>query len=111
VFAKPGALFKTTCGGSLSIEETLPISGNPTFTLFPNPANESVELRFQEAIAPSGAFIQLVDGAGKIVQTYTLQPGAKQAQLLLGDFAKGFYVLRLVNQRGKKLASKALLID
>jgi photosystem II stability/assembly factor-like uncharacterized protein len=111
VFAKPGALFKTTCGGSLSIEEALTISGSPAFTVFPNPANESVVLRFREPIAPSGAFIQLVDGAGKIVQTYTLQPGAKQAQLLLGDFAKGFYVLRLVNQRGKKLASKALLID
>lgn len=109
VFAKPGALFKTTCGGSLSIEETLPISGGSVFTVFPNPANESVVLRFREAIAPSGATLQLLDGAGKVAQTYAIQPGAKQAQLNVGLFAKGIYVLRLIGHYGKTATSQLLL--
>ena len=67
----------------------------PDFTaeVFPNPANEWLNIRLAQTSA--GAQLHLIDLQGRIVQQSSISKGMSQGQMSLNGLSKGIYFLRI----------------
>jgi subtilisin-like proprotein convertase family protein len=72
------------------------------FLLFPNPATETVQLAFGQALT-SDAHIQLFDLAGRQLNHWTLDLGASALNFNVQDLPKGIYLLSVNNEEGSGL--------
>ncbi|MBK7945431.1 MAG: Omp28-related outer membrane protein [Flavobacteriales bacterium] len=79
--------------GSNMIEEALEEAG---FTLFPNPANDQVDVMLNEQV--SGAVL-LRDASGRLLHRFIAGPGQRQLLLNVAGFAEGLYLVS--DERGR----------
>lgn len=95
-----------TCGDSYSeiytfttrvITNVREIEGN-AFTLFPNPATEHVQLRFEQPLA-SDLRVEWYNTAGQQLDGTSLKAGAVQLELSVNDFPAGVYLLRMATEQ------------
>ncbi|HPC98756.1 MAG TPA: T9SS type A sorting domain-containing protein [Bacteroidales bacterium] len=66
-----------------------------TVTIYPNPAGESVNIRFETPFDKQ-IMIQLVDGQGKIIKNDKIEATLLEKTLNLQDIPAGTYFLRLI---------------
>jgi len=66
-----------------------------TVTIYPNPAGESVNIRFETPVDKQ-IMIQLVDGQGKIIKNDKIEATFLEKTLNLQDIPAGTYFLRLI---------------
>jgi len=64
-------------------------------TIYPNPAGESVNIRFESPV-DNQIMIQLVDGQGKIIKNDKIEVTLMEKTLNLQDIPSGTYFLRLI---------------
>lgn len=70
------------------------------FTIFPNPADDFVQLNGAEM----GNQVRIIDISGKVIHTLTVQQTVEQINV--ADFAPGIYFLMIENQYSQKLIIK-----
>jgi len=80
-------------------------------TVYPNPAAETVNVRFQSEQAEKATHIYLMNLLGErlIRSSMTLVNGQYQQQLQVGDLAKGVYFLTVETESGNRLTQKIVL--
>lgn len=64
-------------------------------TIYPNPAGESVNIRFESPV-DTQIMIQLLDGQGRIIRNDKIEPTLLEKILNLQDIPSGTYFLRLI---------------
>ncbi len=72
------------------------------FLLFPNPATESVQLAFGQALA-SKTQVQLYDLAGRQMGAWTLLEGESSISFKVKELPKGIYLVAVNNDNGRGL--------
>jgi len=70
-----------------------------SFSIAPNPANETVRLAFSEALS-SEARLSLVNSAGQQIRHWTAASGTASLQLDLAGLAAGVYALSVQQEKG-----------
>lgn len=94
----------TTIVDTTGIRLTL---GDADFSLQPNPARGSAELRLQYPVAET-AELTLYDMQGRTVRMYPLEQGTKRVTINLEGLPAGAYLLKLLTPRG--LGTRRLLV-
>jgi subtilisin-like proprotein convertase family protein len=69
------------------------------FMLFPNPASETVQLAFGEALE-ANTRVQLIDMAGREMGTWSMDSGASSLSIQVKNMPKGIYLVSVRNQAG-----------
>lgn len=96
---------KNDCGSSTSATRSFytglvnglqDLDGN-AFSAQPNPANETLHLRFEQPLA-SALAVELSSLAGQVVQRAGIQAGEKSLDLNLAQVPAGLYLLRLAGE-------------
>jgi hypothetical protein len=89
-----------TVGTNISVEE---ITVN-RFQLYPNPANDLVQLRFESE--HPGGWLEIYDAQGKRVEAIWLNGIEQQHTLQLGEWAAGLYLVRFGPHQERLLISR-----
>lgn len=76
-----------------SIEENIEVP--VSVTVFPNPAGESVNIRF-ESLVDRLINVQILDAQGRIVKTDRIEVSVIQKTINIQDLPSGVYYLRLI---------------
>lgn len=96
-----GEGFTLQYGGNTEIDEN---SGLKDLSIYPNPANQLVNVEFNIEDAGDVTF-RIVDLTGKLIHAEEVshQGGNLTHQFNVGQLAKGFYFLRIETQNGKTI--------
>lgn len=88
--------FKSTNTSSLNTQ-----NGFETFTVFPNPANNKVQIKLETKVS-GNATIALTDLSGRLVKSFgtSLVPGMNELGLNLTDVANGVYLIQVNTEKG-----------
>jgi len=92
---------KTLTGSVYYYERVTGIEDQPEttngLTLFPNPTQDKLQVRFGQAINESVSF-RLTDALGRTLQAGQWEAGTRQAQLSLDELPAGLYTLSLTGE-------------
>ena len=88
----------------VSIDE---LQGNIAWNLFPNPANDYVELRIDPDVEIELTHVELLNPAGQVIKTIDLVNNRTNIDLDLQDLSDGLYFVSL-NSNGNRVAIKKL---
>jgi hypothetical protein len=90
----------------ISIDENV---GSVNFSVFPNPANDFVNIRFNEFNA--NVSIELINALGQVVYSEVIEKttSGESAELNTSNLKPGIYVVKIASEG--KLASKKLIIE
>ena len=95
------------CNTALGITDAL-ADDNPLFDVFPNPASQTIQLRFGKGVAKDSEF-QLIDNLGKVVYRKSIQQLAITGSVPISSYPKGIYYA--VVKSGSRTFGKTLLIE
>ena len=97
----------TFCNSALGVADAA-ASNNPLFAVFPNPAHQTITLRFGQALARD-AEIQLIDKLGRVVYQQPLQPTAATCSMEVSRFPPGLYYVLL--KSGSRAFGKTIQVN
>ena len=69
------------------------VTGNESFSIYPNPAGDELNLEIDQAMA-SNAEVEILDLTGKLITRKVLTPGSLTTTIDLSGLAKGVYLLK-----------------
>lgn len=76
---------------------------NRGFEMYPNPANESVEIVFADIERVAGQPLQIMDLNGKVLKTQPLDGEVSELLLDVSDLPKGIYLVKIGDAAVQKL--------
>lgn len=103
-----------TAGQLVDDKKVLPSqqgSNAPHLIIWPNPANQQLNIQLQEDLAKGKIIVQLIDGTGRIIKQWAQQNNYKASaiNLELADIVGGLYFIVINDSNGKKLRGKVLI--
>jgi hypothetical protein len=81
----------------------------PRFTLFPNPANNRVSIRFDEKLLLKTGKIEVINSQGIVVKTYLLKENKELFSFDISDITQGVYVCTVTTNEGLKFSQKLII--
>lgn len=79
------------------------------FSIYPNPANNFLNVRFTEALREP-VNISLTDQLGKMLNKTSLQIGQQETSITTTDFSPGLYFLQIESPSGMKIRQKIIIV-
>ncbi|MBI1225223.1 MAG: T9SS type A sorting domain-containing protein [Bacteroidetes bacterium] len=80
----------------------------PTIKIWPNPAQDFVQLQM-EGVHGTAQF-QILDVQGRVLKSILVENGQSDAELSVSDIPNGMYLWRLVKQEGKIYSGKIAIL-
>jgi hypothetical protein len=105
-----GAYERQSGGGGLRAEngeETL--TNNPQTVVYPNPANEVLNINFELSTGAEKAEIAIFNTIGQVVYQNTVNAESKSTKVDVSNFEKGLYVIKIVDNQGNTQNQKVLV--
>jgi hypothetical protein len=78
----------------------------PSITIYPNPADETVHVKLTDPSLLSGGILTLSDMSGRQVFNQPLQPGTEHVSIGTERMVAGTYILNLLSNDGTRLSEK-----
>jgi len=97
----------STLSGQNGIEEKLN-QKTTQISLFPNPANKEVNLKFE---TPFSGIVEVFDLLGHQVMTQKISSTEKKVSIETQDLVGGIYLVKCKTTSGKKLTTQCLLVN
>lgn len=79
-----------------AVEENIDVKVN--VTVYPNPASDVVNIRFEEAVQDEMR-VTIISSGGKPVKSLIIEPATLEKQINLQDLPAGIYYLRLTKEK------------
>lgn len=105
-----GAYERQSGGGGLRAEngeETL--TNNPQTVVYPNPANEVLNINFELSTGAEKAEIAIFNTIGQVVYQNTVNAESKAMKIDVRNFEKGLYVIKIVDNQGNTQNQKVVI--
>lgn len=88
-------------------EEPSPVS--ELLIVYPNPANEEINIRFSSIPDNESAVLEIFTRHGQIVEKHSLNPGIDQARFFTSHLSQGIYMARLSYSTGEQASVKFMV--
>jgi hypothetical protein len=82
---------------------------NANFSVFPNPASESVTVSLSNLNSTETIFVNVIDVSGKLISSERISSGTSTFQCSTKELENGIYFLRLT-ENGKVIGNKKLVV-
>ncbi len=112
-----GDIFYDLCGNTIKADSTMliTVSGCPnvslkepiatSFSVFPNPVNSTLNLRFS-ALTAGTKMVQIYTPSGNLVYSSQATANSNTVQLDMQDFVTGLYFIKVTNEKGTALTKR-----
>lgn len=97
-----GLYVATQAGGELTklpVATSIEKNTSNSFAIYPNPANEFINIELEEATAGQSA-VKIYNIAGMLVKSESIQPNSQQIRLNTSLMQNGLYIVTIQNENG-----------